>query len=579
MNWFRKASSLANLIGSFVIGMRQIRTSIIELLLTGVCATALLGQTAPPPSPQTDISQTQQIELLRAQMQQMRVDFERQMNTMEERLKLLQSNLPSHPSTSEVPTMPLAGQAESQSATKAENDAAAKQAAVAVVRAVSGTEVRDASSEKAERNEKGIEAGKTPLYENVNDEQNLAIQQAKAFEFHGYLRSGTGVNGRGGQQVYFEAPGAPAKYRLGNETDTYGEFVLVNNWVNVRQVKDQAWFHTEILVSADTTETAQGDATDTLNLREAFVRGGNLFTSHPNWRFWAGERYYRRWNIDQIDWYMQDMSGYGGGIEDVSVAGPLKISFAYLAGAIHNDQLSQNYLLKNTFDLDWYGLKGLHGGIGGRFYFAAAKGGQAAKTSNNQPSSSLPGSHGYGIEVGHNVTHLLGGNDRTVVQWATGEASNFSTVAITPEPWIRHATGLRIENQILIQPHDPDERFSIFGTLAYQLYHSFNAANTTDSWVSFGARPQLYLTNHLNLALDAGTDHIIQGTGNYSGWLRKVTFAPEIGAGRGYYSRPSVRVFVTYANWTKGFKGQVACPAFCNAQQGVTAGLQFENWW
>jgi len=306
------------------MGMRQILTSIVGLLVAGVFAAALRGQSAPP-SQQTDTSQAQQIELLRAQMQQMRVDFERQMNTMEERIKSLQSNLPSHPSTSEVPAIPLAGQAESQSATMAENDASAKQAAFAIVRVVSGTEAKDASSEKAERNQKGIEAGKTPLYENVNDEQNLEIQQEKAFEFHGYLRSGAGVNSRGGQQVYFEAPGAPAKYRLGNETDTYGEFVLVNNWVNVKGVNDHAWFHTEILVSADTTEAAQGDTTDTLNLREAFVRGGNLFTSHLNWKFWAGERYYRRWNIDQIDWYMQDMSGYGGGIEDVSVAGPLKI--------------------------------------------------------------------------------------------------------------------------------------------------------------------------------------------------------------------------------------------------------------
>jgi maltoporin len=116
-----------------------------------------------------------------------------------------------------VSLTPLAGEPASQSATKAETDASAKQAAVAIVSAVSGTEAKDASSEKAERNEKGIEAGKTPLYENVNDEQNLAIQQAKAFEFHGYLRSGAGVNSRGGQQVYFEAPGAPLSIALGTK--------------------------------------------------------------------------------------------------------------------------------------------------------------------------------------------------------------------------------------------------------------------------------------------------------------------------------------------------------------------------
>jgi len=189
--------------------MRRSYPLIVGLFVAGACVTSLCGQTAPAPASQTDGSQTQQIELLRALRLQMRVEFERQMDTMEERLKSLQSNMPGHPSTSEVPAIPFSGQARSQSATTAETDVSAKQTAVAVVTAVSGTEAKDASSEKAERNAKGIGAGKTPLYENVNDEQNLAIQQAKAFKFHGYLSSGAGLNSRGGQQAYFEAPRAP----------------------------------------------------------------------------------------------------------------------------------------------------------------------------------------------------------------------------------------------------------------------------------------------------------------------------------------------------------------------------------
>src|SRR5262245_5855744 len=42
-------------------------------------------------------------------------------------------------------------------------------------------------------------------------------QQLGSFEFHGYFRSGYGVKSKGGQQVAFQAPGAGAKYRLGNE--------------------------------------------------------------------------------------------------------------------------------------------------------------------------------------------------------------------------------------------------------------------------------------------------------------------------------------------------------------------------
>src|ERR1700744_2430016 len=81
-------------------------------------------------------------------------------------------------------------------------------------------------------------------------------EQVGAFEFHGYLRSGYGLNGEGGQQVAFEAPGANAKYRLGNEAETYGEFIFVNNWLNPDHGADKAWIRTEVMIEANTTNSA-----------------------------------------------------------------------------------------------------------------------------------------------------------------------------------------------------------------------------------------------------------------------------------------------------------------------------------
>jgi LamB porin len=58
-----------------------------------------------------------------------------------------------------------------------------------------------------------------------------------SFEFHGYFRSGFGLNSRGGQQVVFEAPGAQAKYRLGNEAETYAELkrILSTRFISRRR--------------------------------------------------------------------------------------------------------------------------------------------------------------------------------------------------------------------------------------------------------------------------------------------------------------------------------------------------------
>src|SRR5882672_1110305 len=190
-------------------------------------------------------------------------------------------------------------------------------------------------------------------------------EQLSSFEFHGYFRSGYGLNGEGGQQVAFQAPGAGAKYRLGNEAETYAELIFVNNWLNPEHNSDKAWLKTEVMLEANTTNSASysnlnGPGADQFRLREAFVRAGHIFDSQPDAKFWAGERYYRRQHIEINDFYPLDMSGYGAGVEDWNL-GIGKMSVAYLAGA-RPDIVTQNgnYAKKNI-DVRLYDLKGPFG--------------------------------------------------------------------------------------------------------------------------------------------------------------------------------------------------------------------------
>src|SRR5258708_3239425 len=191
-------------------------------------------------------------------------------------------------------------------------------------------------------------------------------EQLKSFEFHGYFRSGYGLNSKGGSQVAFQAPGADAKYRLGNEAETYGEFIFVNNWLNAEHATDKAWMKTEVMIQANTGNYASfanfagNTGNDQFRLREAFVRAGNIIDSQPDAKFWAGERYYRRQHIEINDFYPLDMSGYGAGVEDWNL-GIGKMSVAYLAGA-RPDIVTQNgnYPKKNI-DVRPYDLKGPFG--------------------------------------------------------------------------------------------------------------------------------------------------------------------------------------------------------------------------
>ena len=80
----------------------------------------------------------------------------------------------------------------------------------------------------------------------------------KLFEWHGYFRSGFGVNAKGGDQDAFQAPGAYSKYRLGNETETYGELrVRRANWVNPDH--NDTWFKTNVKLASSRRATSTFD--------------------------------------------------------------------------------------------------------------------------------------------------------------------------------------------------------------------------------------------------------------------------------------------------------------------------------
>ncbi|MBV8053471.1 MAG: carbohydrate porin, partial [Acidobacteriaceae bacterium] len=335
-------------------------------------------------------------------------------------------------------------------------------------------------------------------------------QQMGAFEFHGYLRSGYGLNSEGGQQVAFQAPGAEAKYRLGNEAETYGEFIFVNNWLNPQQHPDEAWIKTEIMVEANTTDStnyaafpqtvvngvAMSGGNDQFRLREAFVRGGHfLGDSQPDAVFWAGERYYRRQHVEINDFYPLDLSGYGAGFEDLNV-GIGKLAVAFLAGSRPDITTQNGNYSKSNVDVRFYDLKGPFGLYGGWFDFATSKGG------TTPDGTVIPTSSGEAFGFKFQRLEWHGGYHAFTIQYGTGAASNFSsngsgTVVENPTPFINSQAQFLITEQVLIQPND---KFAVMPIFVYQRTKDGNPLHPWQQWVSFGARPEIFFTKCLSLA-------------------------------------------------------------------------------
>jgi len=416
-----------------------------------------------------------------------------------------------------------------------------------------------------------------PTYDLLRDAETKIQhleEQVKSFEFHGYFRAGHGLNSRGGQQVAFQAPGADAKFRLGNEAETYGELILVNNWLNPERDSDKAWMRTQFMVEANTSNSASyanfagGIGNDQFRLREAFVQAGNILKSQPDAKFWAGERYYRRYQAHLDDFYILDMSGYGGGVEDVSVKVG-RMALAYLAGA-RPDVITQNgNYAKSNIDVRLYDVKAPGGKFGAWFNFARAKGG------TTDSGAVIPTANGYAFGIGHQRLEWHGGYNWVSIQYGKGAASNFSTSIDDPTAFVKDSKKFRIVEHLLLQPND---KFAIMPIVIYQRTQTGNPRDGWNQWVSFGARPQVFFTNYLSLAFESGFDHTRSGNGQYDGWLRKFTIAPQIGAGRKFFSRPVVRLFATYANWSSSLRGFVGGVPFQDRTRGFTYGVQAESW-
>jgi maltoporin len=125
----------------------------------------------------------------------------------------------------------------------------------------------------------------------------------------------------------------------------------------------------------------------------------------------------------------------------------------------------------------------------------------------------------------------------------------------------------------------PNQYFAVMPVFVYQQTRSGKPGEGWNRWFSFGARPQVFFSELFSTAFEAGFDHTHSADGRYDGWLQKLTLAPQVGAGRKFFSRPVLRAFGTYASWSNSLRGFVGGVPFQNDTHGFTYGLQGEAWW
>jgi maltoporin len=179
---------------------------------------------------------------------------------------------------------------------------------------------------------------------------------------------------------------------------------------------------------------------------------------------------------------------------------------------------------------------------------------------------------------------FTGGRNKVALQYGTGAAFDFRSVLTRPAGRtlvpgeVVHIDDLwqfRVLNDLLIEERG---LWALQVLALYQELENGAASNSRVRWVSVGARPVRRLGRFFSLAAEVGWDHTEQ-SGLPAGSLFKITVAPQITPALKFLSRPSLRAFATWANWSDTFRGSIAAATNPDAVRGTAFGLQLETWW
>ena len=412
----------------------------------------------------------------------------------------------------------------------------------------------------------------------------LFAKSASAVDFHGYARSGIGWTSGGGELTAFSANGAPAKYRLGNESDTYAELGFGQElWKegNKRFYFDSLIAYGGNLHKGDWTETSPA-------VRELNVKFENFADSLPGATLWAGKRFYQRHDVHMNDFYYWDISGPGAGVEGIDL-GFGKLSLAVTrnteaggAFSYYYDRANKRWdttrkvqkdVYNDVFDVRLAEVQvSENGKLEFGFDYARSHKKDDARYVNDDATK-----NGHMFTIEHTQSEFFGGFNKFTVQYAKDSMAS--------DGWnYGHAQGsltsnrghmIRLIDQGTVQFSDKVE---MMYALIYQKTDLNNKQGKT--WYSAGVRPMYKWTNTMSTLMELGYDRVKdQATGKKND-LAKVTLAQQWQAGSSIWARPAIRVFGTYAHWNDKFNTENRIEHGYKAKDGeFIAGVQFEAWW
>ena len=366
----------------------------------------------------------------------------------------------------------------------------------------------------------------------------------------GYLRAGIGWREGGEDQRCYRLPGAPAKYRLGNECELYGEFGGAALYRPDGDAGSQFGAHARLSVLS---EPVNDFDRDDAFFSEAWTSYTPTLGGQQPMRLWLGQRFYKRSDVHINDFYYWTGTGTGLGVEYIDVGfGQLALAWFEASRFDVRDIEESDY---DRYDIR---VERVRTNPDGRM----AVGIDYRDYQGDDPTAVEDGAS---LTIQHRQMKFLGGFNEAALQ--VGEGAGRSLTSRSARTADEDDVTWRLVEQVVAKP-GPDFAFSIA---------AFAEFRPDADWYSIGARPIWHIRGPWAFELEAGVDYIRPDAGEPR-TLAKLTGALALRQGRRFFSRPEVRLFVTAADWDREARAAGLLPAK-NDTEEVTVGVQVEHFW
>jgi maltoporin len=414
----------------------------------------------------------------------------------------------------------------------------------------------------------------------------------------GYFRGGFGASSQKGRQTCFQLAlkdGLLSKYRLGNECEVWAEYGLNtvvysgnDGVVGKLHFMPAAFIPTSKLGYSPTGVTSSDFGSPGTGATVAFP---NLYVDLAGipWLFggtaWVGTRYYKRESVYISDFFYWNPSGVGAGVEDIHLGRDLRLSYGAFAvdgQPAGSPQAPFQYDLGVRNDLQ---LRGIKFWQSGEFQIGAQ---YIADVSNDKDVNGVSQTHGGWGATLRLLQHWRTVDLTVVGQYGRGGGTGFGTLArfYYPDFSLRPTlTQSRLRGLALVTLQ-PTAWFGAQAVIVGQRDdEGTGVSGAVTNWISAGWRASFAFTEHAKVLAEIGYDQVTKTNGSPVQFLRKVTVAPTISAGKAFMARPEIRLFATYATWSDAARIAVIDSAriytdnYPTYLSGWTFGLQGETWW